>query len=81
MGGGGRRVRASMHQCMSGLVAESPKSAKVPHALLRMGQSWLKLGDAKQAGELFKRVRDRYPDNEASAEARRMLETMAEDRG
>jgi tol-pal system protein YbgF len=57
------------------LVADRyPKSAKVPHALLRAGESWLALGDRSRGLAALRKVRDAYPTSDAARRAGARLE-------
>ena len=51
-----------------------PKSAKVPHALLRIGESWLALGDRGKGLGTLRKVRDQHPTSDAARRAGARLE-------
>lgn len=67
------RYEASIVQ-MELVVDRYPKSAKVPHALLRIGESWLALGDRGKGLDTLRQVRDKHPTSDAARRASARLD-------
>jgi tol-pal system protein YbgF len=55
-----------------------PASVKVPDALLRAGESYLKLKNFQKASDLLKRVKDSYPGSDVASEADKALRELAD---
>ncbi len=59
---------------MQNVLERFPRSAKVPDALVRTGESWLALGDKDKGLNSLRRVVDRHPTSEAARRARARLD-------
>jgi tol-pal system protein YbgF len=60
-------------------VAETyPSSFKAPDALLRAGESFVRLKDFSKASDLLKRVKDSYPGSDVASQADRALRELAD---
>lgn len=55
------------------LIADRPSASKVPDALLLTAESWLKLGKAKEAEEVLRRLIKSHPNSAARATADKRL--------
>lgn len=62
------------------LIEKHPMSSKVPDALLRVGQSWAKLGKPESARSSWERVRSGYPDSEAAQAADKALRALSSEK-
>jgi len=58
---------------MSKLMTDRPQSSKVPDALLRTAEAWLKLGKAREAEEVLRRLIKNYPNSAARPAADQRL--------
>jgi tol-pal system protein YbgF len=63
-------------QEFSQLIDRHPMSAKVPDALLRVGQSFSKLGKTEEARQALRKVTRGYPGSEAAQEADKILRAL-----
>ncbi|MFO0727006.1 MAG: tol-pal system protein YbgF [Myxococcota bacterium] len=59
------------------LVAERPASGKAADALLRIGETWQKLGKKSEANDVFARLIRDYPTSEAAKSAERLRDGAA----
>jgi tol-pal system protein YbgF len=59
---------------MQTVLERFPRSAKVPDALVRTGESWLALGNKNKGLQSLRRVVDRHPTSEAARRARARLD-------
>ena len=55
------------------LIANHPKSDKVPAALLKEGVAYAEQGDVAKARSFFKRVIEEFPQSDESSHARQRL--------
>jgi tol-pal system protein YbgF len=60
------------------LVEVYPTSFKVPDALLRAGESFVRLKDFSKASDLLKRVKDSYPGSDVATQADKELRELAD---
>lgn len=60
------------------LVRDHPKSSKRADAMVRIGESWLALGNDAKASASFQRVIDAYPKTDAAGRARSQLAKLSD---
>jgi tol-pal system protein YbgF len=63
------------------LIKARPRSQKVPDALIRIGESWVALGEKAKAKPVLEKVIDSYPKSDAANRARSTLEAIAREGG
>ena len=59
------------------VVSNYPLSPKLPASTLKLGQTYVKLGDPEKARLMFDRVVEQYPDSTEAEVARKVLEATA----
>lgn len=70
-----RRYRDAL-QSFYDVVSNYPLSPKLPASTLKLGQTYIKLGDQEKARLMFDRVIDQYPDSAESEVAHKAIDAM-----
>ncbi|MFO0698745.1 MAG: tol-pal system protein YbgF [Nitrospira sp.] len=70
-----RRYRDAL-QSFYDVVSNYPLSPKLPASTLKLGQTYIKLGDQEKARLMFERVIDQYPDSAEAEVAHKAIEAM-----